>query len=141
MMKQRIIIGFLCICLASMAFAQERIRIEHGPYLQNLKETETTIVWMASKPSVGWVELAPDDSSTYYQKEREKFFDTTNGVKNTSLLHVVKISGLKPGTGYRYRVYAQEVFGPSRCGSDLRKSSGNGCIWCQTACIHYKRPS
>lgn len=56
MMKQRIIIGFLCICLASMAFAQERIRIEHGPYLQNLKETETTIVWMASKPSVGWVE-------------------------------------------------------------------------------------
>ena len=41
MMKQRIIIGFLCICLASMAFAQERIRIEHGPYLQNLKETET----------------------------------------------------------------------------------------------------
>ena len=44
MMKQRIIIGFLCICLASMAFAQERIRIEHGPYLQNLKETETTIV-------------------------------------------------------------------------------------------------
>ena len=25
-------------------FAQERIRIEHGPYLQNLKETETTIV-------------------------------------------------------------------------------------------------
>ena len=32
MMKQRIIIGFLCICLASMAFAQERIRIEHGPY-------------------------------------------------------------------------------------------------------------
>ena len=55
------------------------------------------------------VELAPDDGSTYYQKEREKFFDTTNGVKNTSLLHVVKISGLKPGTGYRYRVYAQEV--------------------------------
>lgn len=104
MMKQRIIIGFLCICLASMAFAQERIRIEHGPYLQNLKETETTIVWMASKPSVGWVELAPDDGSTYYQKEREKFFDTTNGVKNTSLLHVVKISGLKPGTGYRYRI-------------------------------------
>ena len=69
MMKQRIIIGFLCICLASMAFAQERIRIEHGPYLQNLKETDTTIVWMASKPSVGWVELAPDDGSTYYQKE------------------------------------------------------------------------
>ena len=76
------------------------IRIEHGPYLQNLKETETTIVWMASKPSVGWVELAPDDSSTYYQKKNGRsFFDTTNGVKNTSLLHVVKISGLK--TGYR----------------------------------------
>ena len=42
---------------------------------------------MVGKPSVGWVELAPDDNSDYYQQERPKYFDSTNGVKNTSLLH------------------------------------------------------
>lgn len=64
-----------------LGFAQDRISIKHGPYLQNLKETEVTIVWMASKPSVGWVELAPDDGSDYYQETRPKYFDSTNGVK------------------------------------------------------------
>lgn len=85
------------------------IRIQHGPYLQNLKETEVTIVWLTDKSSIGWVELAPDDGTHFYQKERARFFDTTNGVKNTSLLHSVKISGLTPGTAYRYRVYSTEV--------------------------------
>lgn len=97
------------VCLTMVGHAADRIRIHHGPYLQNVKETEATFVWMASKPSVGWVELAPDDGSNYYNKERRKYFDTTNGVKNTSLLHVVKVSGLEPGTAYRYRVYATEV--------------------------------
>lgn len=86
-----------------------QIQILYGPYLQNVKETETTIVWEADKASIGWVELAPNDGSHFYTEERTKYFDTTNGVKNTSLLHCVKIKNLKPGTTYRYRVYAQEV--------------------------------
>lgn len=85
------------------------IKINHGPYLQNLKETEVSIVWITDKPSIGWVELAPNDGTHFYAKERIKFYDTTNGVKNTSLLHCVKISGLKPATTYRYRVYSTEV--------------------------------
>lgn len=106
---KRCLFSLLGMCFILAGFAQDRIGIKHGPYLQNLKETEVTIVWMASKPSVGWVELAPDDGSNYYQQERPKFFDATNGVKNTSLLHTVKITGLTPATHYRYRVYAQEV--------------------------------
>ena len=90
-------------------FAQEPIAIKHGPYLQNLKETETTIVWISNKPSVGWVELAPDDSTSYYRSERTRYFDATNGVKNVNQLHSVRITGLKPGTNYRYRIYAQEI--------------------------------
>lgn len=106
---KRLLLSLLCICFSVLGFAQDRISIKHGPYLQNLKETEVTIVWMAGKPSVGWVELAPDDGSDYYQEARPKYFDSTNGVKNTSLLHAVKITGLTPGTNYRYRVYAEEV--------------------------------
>ncbi len=95
--------------MAFTGFAQEQISIKHGPYLQNLKETETTIVWVSNKVSVGWVEVAPDDGTSYYRFERSKFFDATNGVKNVSLLHAVRITGLKPGTSYRYRIYSQEV--------------------------------
>lgn len=107
-MKRNLLLA-LFLSVIFMSFAQERMAIKHGPYLQNLKETETTIVWLASKPSVGWVELAPDDGSHFYNSERPQYFDATNGVKNTSLIHTVKVSGLKPGTRYRYRVYSKEV--------------------------------
>ena len=86
-----------------------QLRILYGPYLQNVKENEATIVWVADKPSIGWVELAPNDGTHYYGEERPKYFDTTNGVKNTSLLHAVKVKALTPGTTYRYRIYSQEV--------------------------------
>ena len=108
-MKKRILSLLLCIVAAIGVSADERIRISHGPYLQNVRQTEATFVWVASKPSIGWVELAPDDGTNYYAAERPKYFDTTNGVKNTATVHSVKVTGLKPGTRYRYRVYATEV--------------------------------
>lgn len=91
------------------AFAQEDIRITHAPYLQNQGESEVTIVWTANKPSIGWVELAPDDGSHFYRTERPKFFNAKNGIKLTSTVHSVRLTGLQPGTRYRYRVYSQEV--------------------------------
>ena len=106
---KKILLSIICLCFLVSGNAQERIAIHHGPYLQNLKETEVTIVWVVNKPSIGWVELAPDDNSHYYQQERPKYFNVTNGVKNTSLVHTVKITGLTPGTKYRYRVYSQEI--------------------------------
>lgn len=47
---------FITLCLMSIIghlFAQERIQIKYGPYLQNMKETEVTIVWVANKTSIG----------------------------------------------------------------------------------------
>ncbi len=87
----------------------EPIKIKHGPYLQNLKETEVTIVWESNLPSRGWVELAPDDGTHFYHIERPVYFDTNSGIKKTSYLHAVKIKNLTPGTTYRYRVSSQEV--------------------------------
>ncbi len=94
---------------AANAFAQDKLDIRHGPYLQNLGETEVTIVWVANKPSVGWVELAPDDGTNFYAQERPKFYDTVNGLKRRDTVHTVRLTGLRPGTRYRYRVYAREV--------------------------------
>ena len=100
----------LCVLLLSVSvYAQEGIKLAHGPYLQNMGPDEVTIVWLSDKPSVGWVELAPDDGSNFYATERPRLFDAKNGVKNTSTIHTVKLKGLNPGTNYRYRVFAQEV--------------------------------
>lgn len=100
----------LCVLLLSVSvYAQEGIKLAHGPYLQNMGPDEVTVVWLSDKPSVGWVELAPDDGSNFYATERPRFFDAKNGVKNTSTIHTVKLKGLNPGTNYRYRVFVQEV--------------------------------
>ena len=98
---------WLSVCLAGAV--ESKIQLVHGPYLQNLGPDEVTIVWLSDKPSVGWVELAPDDDTDFYATERPKYYDARNGVKNTSTIHTVKIKGLKPGTNYRYRVFVQEV--------------------------------
>ena len=99
----------LSVLITFSAYAQDDIKITHAPYLQNLGENEVTIVWTANKPSIGWVELAPDDGTHYYQTERPKFFNAKNGIKLTSTVHSVHLTGLKPGTRNRYRVYSQEV--------------------------------
>jgi len=105
-MKKHILI-FLTILFATInSYA---IEIIHGPYLQNVTSTEATIVWISDSLSIGWVELAPDDNSSYYAAERPQFFDGKNGIKAESRIHTVHLTGLKPGTSYRYRAYAREV--------------------------------
>lgn len=100
---------WLFLTLVAVLPALAEVKILHGPYLQNLGEREVSVVWVSDAPSVGWLEIAPDDGSHFYAKEREKFFDMKIGIKKISTIHVVKLSGLKPGTRYRYRVCAQEV--------------------------------
>ena len=107
---KKISLFFLFFLLTALPiFAQEDIKITHAPYLQNLGENEVTIVWTVNKPSIGWVELAPDDGTHYYQTERPKFFNAKNGIKLKSTVHAVHLKVLKPGMRYCYRVYSQEV--------------------------------
>jgi predicted phosphohydrolase len=89
--------------------AQEAFKITHGPYLQGLRDSTVTMVWTTNKKAISWVELAPDDSTHFYLKERPKHFAAKDGFKLSSMVHSVKINGLKPGVKYRYRVYSQEV--------------------------------
>ncbi len=109
-MSKKIILILSMVALGCLQMlAQDHIAIKHGPYLQNLEEDEVTIVWVASKPSIGWVELAADGEDNFYVKEREKFFDSSDGIKNISTVHAVRITNLKRGTKYRYRIFAKEV--------------------------------
>lgn len=108
-MMRRFSLTLLAILITYSCFAQESFRISHGPYLQNLNDTGVTIVWTTSQEAIAWVELAPDDTSHFYLKERPRYFSTLNGIKKVATIHSVKIEGLKPGTSYRYRIYSREV--------------------------------
>jgi predicted phosphodiesterase len=106
------------LLFVSPGFGQGNFKITHGPYLQALHQTGVTIVWTTDAPSTGWVELLPDDSTHFYQKERPKFYSSSHGFKNISKVHKVALKGLKPGTSYRYRVYSQEIL--SHVGANVR---------------------
>lgn len=101
---------FLLILICSLMSAQEEnIAILHGPYLQNVNSDEATIVWVSNLPSVGWVEIAPDDGTNFYAMERAKIFDSRHGIKNQGRIHRVRLQGLTPGTTYRYRIYSTQI--------------------------------
>ena len=104
---KKISLFFLFFLLTALPiFAQEDIKITHAPYLQNLGENEVTIVWTVNKPSIGWVELAPDDGTHYYQTERPKFFNAKNGIiyrsccpsEGIETRHTLSLPGLFAGS-------------------------------------------
>ena len=110
MKRTKIGLFFLLISFYTCpVWAQEDIKITHGPYLQNMGQDEVTIVWVTNKKAVSWVEIAPDDQTHFYLTERPKVFASKNGVKSEGKVHSVKLTGLKPGTKYRYRSFSQEV--------------------------------
>jgi acid phosphatase type 7 len=88
---------------------KEPFRISNGPYLQHVGEKGATFVWITNRVGVAWIELAPDDGTHFYHKERPKYFSASHGLKNVSNIHTVRIENLEPGTKYRYRAYSKEV--------------------------------
>lgn len=105
-MTKKLIILFLNFPL--FIFSQE-IEITHGPYLQQMGENEVTIVWTTNKNALSWVELAPIGNDSFYAFERPKYYDTAYGSKKTGKLHRITLSGLQPGTEYRYRIFSKEI--------------------------------
>ncbi|WP_293947297.1 MULTISPECIES: FN3 domain-containing metallophosphoesterase family protein [unclassified Sphingobacterium] len=108
-MKQLHLILVLFLFNSVLAIGQEDIKITHLPFIQGLTEHSVSIVWTTDQPATGWVELAPDDSSHFYFKERTKYFASAYGFKKVGTLHQVTLNNLKLGTRYRYRVYSQQV--------------------------------
>lgn len=99
------------ILLINVGFSQkqENLKITHLPYLQALTDSTASIVWTTNRPSIAWVEIAPDDSTHFYQTERPKIFASHDGFKTIDTVHRVDLRHLKPNTKYRYRVYSTEV--------------------------------
>jgi 3',5'-cyclic AMP phosphodiesterase CpdA len=96
-------------CLLSGCAIAQNVRITHGPYLQNVREHEATIVWTTDNDAVSWVELAPAGNESFYAKERPRYYHTQDGNRVVSKLHKITLSGLERGTEYRYRIFSQAV--------------------------------
>ncbi|MDR1114700.1 MAG: metallophosphoesterase [Tannerella sp.] len=110
-MLRQLLTVFSALLLSLAAFSQEDFSILHGPYLQNVKENEATIVWVTNRKAVAWVELAPDDKSSFYAEMRPRFYETHMGKLPVGTVHKVRLQNLQKATTYRYRIISREVTG------------------------------
>lgn len=85
------------------------IHITHGPYLHNITPTGATVIWTTDKPAVSWVEIAPEDGSHFYEKDRRKFYNAPLGKKVVGTVHSIRVEGLNPATTYNYRFFSTKV--------------------------------
>ncbi len=81
-------------------------RIEHGPYLQLPSAESVTVVWHTNRTSVSRVEYGMGEELTMTAvSSRHGLLD------NDRTSHVIRLTGLRPGTTYRYRVVSTEFLG------------------------------
>jgi len=95
------------------AYSKERLEITHGPYLVELGEHAVTVIWFTNKECLSWVEYCGDDNlSTFpvwggYPKSA---FSNQNGlIDANSKRHTIRLTGLDPGTVYRYRIVSKQI--------------------------------
>lgn len=104
-MKRLILSLTAFVLLAVHAPAQDRARAICGPYLQNVTCDSFTVMWETDIDALAWVEVAPDSDEHWYNRKRQVFREAPReGLLPLGRLHKVRISGLQPGTSYRYRI-------------------------------------
>ena len=107
-MKTLRILILACL-LAMPAAAAHASNLLYGPWVHQVDEHGFTVLWVTEKPSLDYVEIAPDDGSPFEAKARSRYYQTSHGRRTTGRYHSVRIEGLEPGTSYRYRVVGQVV--------------------------------
>lgn len=109
MMRRLICLIGALTAVCSLALGQPSVRIENGPYVTGVAEDGFTVVWTTNMDAAVWVEVAPADGTHFYAAERPKYYDSYMGRRRIGRLHRVRVTGLEPGTTYRYRVMQQGV--------------------------------
>jgi acid phosphatase type 7 len=79
--------------------------ITHGPFLQAPSDTGVTISWATSRRCVSWVEYRPEASARWLTNTPAR-----HGLVDADVtVHNVPLTGLEPGTTYRYRAVSREI--------------------------------
>jgi acid phosphatase type 7 len=113
-MRTRTNVGITLIALVGLsvlpaAIGQDQqvaFAIVHGPYLQLATEESVTVVWHTNRPGVSRVEYGSTAALGH------QAVSSLHGlIANDRTSHVVRLTGLKPGTTYHYRVVTREFVG------------------------------
>lgn len=99
----------LSVVVLTSAIPFHQLNVKYGPWISNVSETGFTVNWMTDYKALSHVEIALDDGSAFESKVRDKYYQTKFGRRYTGKEHHVEITGLEPGTSYRYRVVVTEV--------------------------------
>ncbi len=83
--------------------------ITHGPYLQLPSATSMTIVWHTDRKCVSRVEFGLDN-----RFDRQEISSRHGLVDNDRANHIIRLTGLEPGTTYQYRVVSRAFLGYER---------------------------
>lgn len=74
------------------------------PYLQNPGTDEMTVMWLTNVPARSWVEYGTDPNNL---KRARTFLEGVMVANNK--INQVRLTDLRPGTRYYYRVVSQEI--------------------------------
>ena len=66
---------FLVLGIAGARDKDSYVKITAGPYVTNVTGTSFTVIFTTNMNAVGWVEIAPDDGTHFYNVEREAWYD------------------------------------------------------------------
>ncbi|HPT21333.1 MAG TPA: metallophosphoesterase [Bacteroidales bacterium] len=101
----------LGLCVISAAQAPSEIRFIVEPYVQQVNEDSFSILWETSEPGKDIVYLAPGELNIL-----SPAFKQTAVVEKFDIFHNVKITGLKSGRSYFYKVVSVSQSGDTVCG-------------------------
>lgn len=96
------------ILLITYSFSQEiktaSFKFSHGPYIQDVRNSGTIIVFTTNRPSFSWVEITDEN------KVVQSYYNIEHGVKMANnTLHTIKIDNLNPAKEYIYRLLSKEI--------------------------------
>ncbi len=87
---------------------RETIRITNGPWLVDMGSDAVTVMWKTDRPALSWVEACEDTGEHFYASGHRRHYDAEHGRRRClDTLHTVRLTGLKPGAVYQYRIFSQ----------------------------------
>ena len=85
------------------------VDIVFGPWIQNVTDNSFTVLWTSSEKVLAWLDVDRADGPGFYQKDRTRYYQDIVGRHYAGTFHSIEVTGLEPGTEYRFRIAGQVV--------------------------------